>query len=294
MDACWLPQGDVPSGLRTPLEVARWELERQGLPRSLRIENDWGDDYALEDGCVRGGPVGVLYGAYELIARTRAGLAPSCDRQHPAHELRMLNHWDNVDGSVERGYAGRSLFFANGGFSYDPARLRAYARLLASVGVNVLCVNNVNAVPPAHLLLRRELLPGLAELAGLFRPFGVRLMVSIDYAAPTYDGLSTADPLDADVQAWWNRQADEVYAAIPDLCGFLVKADSEHRPGPNTYGRDHAQGANLLARALKPHGGVVVWRCINCGYLHEAAEAPKLCPACLHPQSFFEILGENW
>lgn len=268
MDACWLPltREPIPATLRTPEQVARWELEQQGLPCALIQEADWGEEYAVEADGIHGGVTGLLYGAYALLLHTRAGQPLPEGRQRPAHALRMLDHWDNLDGSIERGYAGRSLFFDAGDFAYDPERLRLYARLLASVGVNVLCVNNVNVVPPAHLLIRPELLPKLAEFAALFRPFGIRLMVCIDYASPTYAGLPTADPLDEGVQRWWRQQADAVYAAIPDLCGFLVKADSEHRPGPHTYGRNHAQGANLLARALRPHGGVVVWRCFvyNC------------------------------
>ena len=177
----------------------------------------------------------------------------------------MINCWDNMDGSVERGYAGRSLFFEGGEFAYDPARIRHLARMMASVGLNVICVNNVNVHEPAQGLIA-ERLPELSALADLFRPFGVRLMVSVDFSMPLREGLPTADPLDPDVQAWWRRTAKKVYDEVPDLAGFLVKADSEGRPGPFTYGRSHADGANLLARALKPFGGALVWRCFvyNC------------------------------
>ena len=143
--------------------------------------------------------------------------------------------------------------------------IRQLGRMLGSVGINVLCINNVNVHWPAQQLIG-DLLPDMAAFAALLRPFGVRLMVSIDFSMPLQCGLDTADPLDSRVAAWWAERADAVYAAVPDLAGFLVKADSEHRPGPNTYGRDHAQGANMLARALKPWGGVLVWRAFvyNC------------------------------
>ena len=170
-----------------------------------------------------------------------------------------------MDGSVERGYSGRSLFFEGGKPDWNPVRLRQLGRLLASVGINCLCVNNVNVHYPAQLLIT-DMLPDLAELASLFRPFGVRLMVSVDFSQPVQDGLATADPLDGEVRKWWARTAERVYAAIPDFAGFLVKADSENRPGPNTYGRTHAEGANMIAEALHPFGGVVVWRAFvyNC------------------------------
>ena len=150
--------------------------------------------------------------------------------------------------------------------------------MMASVGLNVLCINNVNVHDPAQLLIEDDL-PDLAKLAAIFRPFGVRLMVSIDYSQPMRHGIPTADPLDERVQAWWKHQAEVVYAAIPDLAGFLVKADSEHRPGPFSYGRNHAEGANMLARALKPFGGMLVWRCFvyNCqqDWRDEKTDRPK-------------------
>ena len=141
-----------------------------------------------------------------------------------------------------------------------------YARLLASVGINVICINNVNVHEPAQELISERFLPKVAHIAKRFAAFGVRLLLSVDYSMPVQDGLSTADPLDADVQAWWRKRAALIYQAIPNFCGFLVKADSEFRPGPFFYGRNHAEGANMLARALKPFGGVVVWRCFvyNC------------------------------
>lgn len=272
----WLPfLGGEPPIARCAEEAARAELER-GLAESdpavsLCLDDTLGQGYRVErasDGYTISGGAdgGLLYGVYRLLAALRAGVEPTLGLNQPAYSLRMLNCWDNADGSVERGYAGRSIFFDNGVLSYDASRIRQLGRMLASVGVNALCINNVNVVHPANLLIMPEGLNSLAELAALLRPFAVRLLVAVDYASPTYYGVPTADPLDPRVADWWRERADAVYAEIPDLAGFVVKADSEHRPGPFTYGRDHAEGANMLARALKPHGGVLVWRCFvyNC------------------------------
>lgn len=273
----WLPflREDIPATCTTAEDIAAFELN-QALPglapgRQARLSlcapmeerytiTQQGDTFL-----VSGGEPGLLYGAYALLMCLSAGHPLPMGEQQPRYALRMLNCWDNADGSIERGYAGRSLFFEGGHFDYDPARMRQLGRLLASVGLNVLCINNVNVRYPADQLIE-SWLPQLAELAAIFRPFGVKLMVSIDYSAPIRHGIPTADPLDPQVQAWWNRQVQLVYQAVPDLAGFLVKADSEHRPGPFTYGRNHAQGANMLARALKPFGGKLVWRCFvyNC------------------------------
>ncbi len=273
----WLPflAADVPATLSTPAQVARFELD-QALPVlapgwtvTLEENDTLGEGFQLhrEGNAVTlsGGASGLLYGAYRLLMALAAGETLPEARLAPRYALRMVNCWDNASGDIERGYAGRSLFFEGGKIQYDPARLRQLGRLLASVGLNVLCINNVNVRDPAHRLIE-DWLPQLAELAEIFRPFGVRLMVSIDYAQPMRHGIDTADPLDARVQQWWRDQAAQVYAAVPDLAGFLVKADSEHRPGPFTYGRNHAEGANMLARALKPYDGVLVWRCFvyNC------------------------------
>ena len=166
---------------------------------------------------------------------------------------------------MERGYAGRSLWFEKDTFSYEPDRMRQLGRMLSSVGINVLGINNVNVHAPAQELLD-ERLGEVKALAECFRPFGIRLMLSVDFSMPLQRGLSTADPLDEGVQNWWKECAGRVYREIPDLAGFLVKADSEHRPGPNEYGRTHAEGANMLARALAPYGGKLVWRAFvyNC------------------------------
>ncbi|MDR0293722.1 MAG: alpha-glucuronidase [Oscillospiraceae bacterium] len=185
----------------------------------------------------------------------------------PAVPERILNHWDNMDGTIERGYSGKSLFFRDGTISYDPERIKLYARLLASVGINRVCFNNVNVTPRAARLITGEMLPALGKLAGIFRAAGIRSIIAVDFNSPVLlGGLPTSDPLDGKVAAWWENTAVLVYKVIPDLAGFLVKADSEFRDGPAALGRTQADGANVLARALKPHGGKVYWRCFvyNC------------------------------
>ena len=261
----------VPADLASPVDLARFELESAGVSAVLTEDLSLGEGYCIEpqaDGSFRlaGGKTGLLYGAYRLITAGLYGEDLSAPfSSAPKYALRMINCWDNMAGDIERGYAGRSLFFADGRFAYDPERMRVLGRLLASAGLNVLCINNVNVHEPAQRLVE-DFLPELAALADLFRPFGVRLMVSIDFSRPLRHGVPTADPLDPAVRAWWKETAERVYAAVPDLAGFLVKADSEGRPGPFTYGRNHADGANMLAEALKPFGGWVVWRCFvyNC------------------------------
>ncbi|MDR1971443.1 MAG: alpha-glucuronidase [Treponema sp.] len=207
---------------------------------------------------------GTLYGVYRFLSLLAQGKLRPGDElaETPAAPLRMINHWDNMDGSVERGYAGLSLFFKDGRISYDRGRIEDYARLLASVGINRLSINNVNVRGPARELITEKHLPDVAGLADLFRPFGIRLLLSVNFSSPiSVGGLGTADPLDRTAAAWWEKQADLVYRCIPDLAGFLIKADSEGEAGPFRYGRSHADGANMLAAALKPHGGIVVWRC---------------------------------
>ena len=235
-------------------------LRRTGEGEGFEISRE-GDGYT-----VTGGGKGLLYGVYRLLMKLAAGMDPACEWTVPAHKLRMINHWDNMDGSVERGYAGSSLFFKDGTFIDDWPRLRRYARMLASVGINAVCLNNVNVKPPADQLITEELLPQLAKVADLLRAYGIRLITAIDYALPYTMGLGTADPLDPAVAAWWWERADAIYRHIPDFAGVLVKADSEFRPGPYMYGRSHAEGANMLAKAFKPHGGKVIWRCFvyNC------------------------------
>lgn len=268
MEQCWLPKAAPPDTLHTPPDTARWELAEAGVDCALTMDPALGEGYeiAADGSAVTGGETGVLYGAYRLLEWKRAGRALPRGPQQPSFPLRMLDHWDNMNGHVERGYAGASIFFADGDFRCDDLRLRAYARLLASVGINAICLNNVNVSEPAQDLIGERFLPKVARVAKLFAAFGVRLILSVDYSMPVREGLGTADPLDARVQAWWRDRAALVYRYVPNFCGFLVKADSEFRPGPYTYGRNHAEGANALARALKPFGGVVIWRCFvyNC------------------------------
>ena len=270
----WLNQlsSEIPEELKTPAETASFELKSAlpELPCILREDQSLGDAYSIVPRSggylLTGGSTGLLYAAYRLIGDLKCGKpVPEELSSSPRYALRMVNCWDNPDGTIERGYSGKSLFFAENRLSWSPVRIRTLARLLASFGLNVLCINNVNVHYPAQELTG-AFLPELASLAALFRPFGVRLMISVDFSRPLSCGLSTADPLDPAVQAWWRETAEKVYGAVPDLAGFLVKADSEGRPGPFTYGRNHAEGANMLARALKPFGGVVVWRCFvyNC------------------------------
>ncbi len=212
--------------------------------------------------CICGGETGLLYGIYAFLLKLSAKEEPETPFTAPKFALRMLNHWDNMDGHVERGYAGRSFYYEGGKFCYDEKRIALYARMLCSIGINCISINNVNVHAPADELILPSLLPEVKKLAALFRPFGIRLLLSIDYSLPTRHGLNTADPLDESVEAWWDAAIDNVYKEIPDLAGFLVKADSENRPGPFMYGRDHAQGAALLSKPLKKHGGQLIWRCV--------------------------------
>ncbi|MGG1552730.1 alpha-glucuronidase family glycosyl hydrolase [Paenibacillus ferrarius] len=213
-------------------------------------------------------PSGVLYGTFHLLRLLRMGasLENLALVERPANKLRMINQWDNMNGSVERGYAGTSIFYKDNRFSEDLGRVRDYARLLASVSVNAIVINNVN-VHQVESKLITEFLPQVASLAAIFRAYAIKLFVSVNFASPIeIGGLATADPLDPAVRQWWKDATAGIYKQIPDFGGFLVKADSEHRPGPFTYNRDHADGSNMLAEALKPFGGIVIWRCFvyNC------------------------------
>ena len=212
---------------------------------------------------------GVLYGMFHLL-RLLAQKVELNDLEiveAPYNNVRMLNHWDNMDekdfmGSVERGYAGNSIFFEDCEIVKDKSRIKEYARLLASIGINSVSINNVNVHALESKLITKELLPEVSEIADIFRKYGVTLFLSINYASPiTLGGMDTSDPLDDNVRAWWKKQLAEVYNFIPDFGGIVVKADSEGRPGPFTYGRTHADGANMLAEALASHGGLVFWRC---------------------------------
>ena len=207
---------------------------------------------------------GLLYGAFRLISLLRLGFREV--REVPANRLRMLNHWDNMDGSIERGYSGNSFFFENNELVINQ-RTEDYARFLCSVGINGVVINNVNVKDEACRLIDERHLGQVKRLSELFSSYGVKLFLSINYAATAEDpDIKNADPLNPEVGAWWERKFDEIYEKAPGLGGFLVKADSEGRPGPFTYGRTQAEGANMLARALKKHGGILVWRCFvyNC------------------------------
>lgn len=217
---------------------------------------------------------GVLYGVFNLLSRIARGerIDSLDDLQQPYAPVRWVNQWDNLNGRIERGYGGPSIFFEAGKVRNDLTRAGQYARLLASIGINGCTVNNVNAAPK---VLDHNFIPQLARIADAFRPWGVRLSISVDLSSPMHVGtgpwpvppkrseaksLDTFDPLDPRVAEWWRKKFEEIYRAIPDFAGVVIKADSEGRSGPSTYGRSHADAANVIARALKPHGGVVFYR----------------------------------
>ncbi|HKS80417.1 MAG TPA: alpha-glucuronidase family glycosyl hydrolase, partial [Candidatus Acidoferrales bacterium] len=203
---------------------------------------------------------GVLYGTFALLRKIALGqpLDELHELQNPYAPIRWVDQWDNLDGTIERGYGGPSIFFENGAVRADLTRASEFARLLASLGINGCAINNVNADPR---ILSPDFLQQLARVAAAFRPWGVRLGVAVDFGSPKkMGGLATFDPLDAKVIAWWKAKADEIYRAIPDFGGFVVKADSEGRVGPSSYGRTQADAANVIARALEPHGGLLFYR----------------------------------
>ena len=265
----------LPGGLKTPYDTAVSEIREFGKlhPSSPVIlpETDAssGDGYTITAGdgeiVIRGGEAGILYGTYAVLLGLATGKEVRPGTVKPALTMRILNSWDNTDGSIERGYSGNSIWFEHGRFSYETGRILQLGRFLASAGINVLCINNVNVRDEARFLPGRYL-EKTAEFAALLRPFGVRLMLSVDFSLPLACGVPTADPLCEEVRSFWKNTASGIWDLIPDFAGFLVKADSEHRPGPNTYGRTHAEGANMLADAVREYGGVVVWRAFvyNC------------------------------
>lgn len=215
-----------------------------------------------------GSEAGLLYGVFAYLAAIRAagGFVRISRRLRPALPLRMLDHWDNADGTIERGYSGSSFFFENGHLMVNE-RTEMYARLLASVGINACAINNVNVRGEAIKLITEDNLRDLGKLSALLKRWGIALYICVDFSAPMSLGkMRSADPLDINVSYWWQSKARELYSSAPALGGFLVKADSEGQPGPYAYGRDHADGANMLARALKPFGGKVIWRAFvyNC------------------------------
>lgn len=203
---------------------------------------------------------GVLYGVFALLSKIARGesVLDLHETQEPSAPVRWADEWDNLDGSIERGYAGPSIFFENGNVRTDLTRAGDYARLLASIGINGCAINNVNANPR---VLDDNFLPQLARVADAFRPWGVQLSISVDFSSPkTIGGLDTFDPADPRVAEWWAKKVDEIYRQIPDFAGFVVKADSEGQLGPATYGRTPADAANVIARALAPYRGIVFYR----------------------------------
>ena len=255
-----------------------------------------GDNIEYEATITASTPIGLLYGAYELIRlqntdayNTGSGKQQNFGKaidetEKPQVGLRILNHWDNLDGSIERGYAGKSIFKweeiklgKNGkGGSISKSlhdRLVTYARANASLGINGSVLNNVNASPK---MMTAEYINKVKVIANILRPYGIRVYLSINFASPMALGYTkTADPLDKKVQQWWQKKAKEIYAAIPDFGGFLVKANSEGQPGPGDYHRTHADGANMLADAVKPYGGIVMWRSFVYGANHKGEDRVK-------------------
>lgn len=206
----------------------------------------------------------ILYGVFHLLRliQQRAPLNNLLIEETPKNHIRMINHWDDMDGSVERGYAGQSFFYKDYKFIKDRQRIHDYARLLSSVGINALTINNVNVHRKETELLTDTYLADVKQTSDIFNQYGITMYLSINYAAPIELGvLTTADPLDDDVIEFWEKTAKHVYDVVPNLGGFLVKADSENRPGPFTYDRNHAEGANMLGKAVEPYGGKVIWRC---------------------------------
>ena len=228
------------------------------------------DGYSIEGNTIKAkNELGLLYGAYAMLRGEKGA-------SKPYWKLRILNHWDNLDGTIERGYAGRSIFWDLDGDkpkAFDAALIRAYARANASIGINGTVLNNVNASPR---VLSAPYINKVKEIADILRPYGIRVYLSVNFASPMALGkLKTADPLNPRVKAWWKAKAREIYKLIPDFGGFLVKANSEGQPGPFDYNRTHADGANMLADALQPFGGIVMWRSFVYGAKHKGEDRVK-------------------
>ncbi len=224
------------------------------------------DGYRIEGNTVKARTeTGLLYGRY-------AWLRGEQGESHPYFKLRILNHWDNLDASIERGYAGKSIFW-NNRLEIDHQLINAYAEACASIGINGSVLNNVNASPK---MLSRVYINKVKEIADILRPWGIRVYLSVNFGSPKALGATkTADPLNPQVRRWWQKKVKEIYGLIPDFGGFLVKANSEGQPGPFDYGRTHADGANMLADALKPYGGIVMWRSFVYGAKHKGEDRVK-------------------
>lgn len=294
-------------------KIAKQELENNWRGKNVELKIDktlnlgegynlyarpaqQGDNIQYEATITASNPIGLLYGAYELIRlqNTDAYNTGSGNQQNfskaidetekPQVGLRILNHWDNLDGSIERGYAGKSIFKweeiklgkkGKGGSISKSLhdRLITYTRANASLGINGSVLNNVNASPK---MMTAEYINKVRVIANILRPYGIRVYLSINFASPMALGYTkTADPLDKKVQQWWKKKAKEIYAAIPDFGGFLVKANSEGQPGPGDYHRTHAEGANMLADAVKPYGGIIMWRSFVYGANHKGEDRVK-------------------
>lgn len=217
------------------------------------------DGYKIESAS----PVGYLYGMYGLhrllTVQNEVGFPYE---SVPDQSIRMIDHWDNFDGSIERGYAGESIFYDHNTFRGDTELIRQYARLLASVGINAVLINNVNVHRPETFFVTGKALAEIRKISDVLAAYGIKTYLSVNFAAPiTVGRLKSADPLEPEVASWWEETVKRIYEEIPDFAGFVVKADSEGEPGPFTYGRNHDEGANMLARAAGPYGGVIIWRC---------------------------------
>lgn len=283
----WLSGGDndnqavitVPKSKSPTVAIAAEELNKawHGEPLRLEIKRDknLGNEgfrvYRDKKGLVlsANNDLGLLYGSYALLRDNAAGKAIALREEIPAYNVRVLNHWDNLDGTIERGYSGHSIWNWDELPDVVSPLYREYARANASVGINGVVLNNVNA---SSKILSAEYLAKVAKIADVFRPYGIKVHLSANFAAPMQlGGLKTADPLVPEVAAWWKAKADEIYKLIPDFGGFLVKANSEGQPGPCDFDRTHAEGANMMARALKPHGGIVMWR----AFVYSPADADR-------------------
>ncbi|MGO1242657.1 alpha-glucuronidase [Sphingobacterium sp. JB170] len=251
-------------------QLARKELERYWSGPTIEMHIDKGAKRLKEGYQIKGSasgihlnaaePIGLLYGAYHLLRlqETKADMRNLFLEEIPDYDIRILNHWDNLDRTVERGYAGYSLWLWDELPGKLSPRYEQYARANASIGINATVLNNVNASPE---ILTSEYIVKVKAIAAVFRKYGIKVYLSANFSAPkVLDGLADSDPLRKPVQQWWETKVKEIYQQIPDFGGFLVKANSEGQPGPQDYGRTHADGANMLADALKPYGGLVMWR----------------------------------